>query len=163
MIFIFQERIAKRRKKDHVQPVPKNYPHSTSSKNENPVGNAGNNVASQPTPKRTSRLKRKTVTPPSLPSQPKPFSNELSAKELRRIKFLIEQSVTPQGVSKKHFTTPMSRSEEIYTSIEKLVQRGAELRRKASSICVDEEWFHPDMQKLIKLQVCVILILYVLV
>lgn len=120
-----------------------------------------NNTIAKPrgaTPK-TTRPKRKTVTPP-LPQPPTEISsNDLSSKEVRKIKLLIEQSVTlKQGVDKKEFSSPMSRCEQIYISIENVVERCAEIRRRRSSNddCIDQDFFHPEMQKLIKLQVCVV-------
>ena len=103
------------------------------------------------TPKKMSKpsqQKGKTVTPPKEPG------NALSLSEIRHIKSLIEISINPNDTSQPTPLYPQTRCEEIHALIEEMVAKGAEIRKNANSQNDHEEWFHPQMQKCIRLQVC---------
>lgn len=74
-------------------------------------------------------------------------TNFLTLSEMRTIKTQITKAIDVPN-----FADPSPpRSDEIYALIERWVAKGAEIR-KAKNV-IDEEWFHPEMQKCIRLQV----------
>ena len=95
-----------------------------------------------------SEPKRKTVTPPKEPR------NALTLSEIRTIKSLIEISIDPNEKFQPSSLYPQTRCEEIHALIEEMVAKGAEIRRNVNRQDLHEEWFHPQMQKCIRLQVC---------
>ena len=50
-------------------------------------------------------------------------------------------------------TNTTTRSEQIHAFIEKMVAKGADARKNTANRVIDEEWFHPEMQKCIRVQV----------
>lgn len=95
----------------------------------------------------SSEQKRKTVTPLKEPR------NALALSEIRCIKSLIEVSIDPNEKFQPSSLYPQTRCEEIHALIEEMVAKGAEIRRNASRQNLHEEWFHPQMQKCIRLQI----------
>ena len=78
----------------------------------------------------------------------------LTKNEIRTIKCRIGHTVNPSDNALKSFQTNTdARSEMIHSSIEKLVAKGAEMRQSSKHSFDSNDWFHPEMQKCIRLQV----------
>ena len=91
----------------------------------------------------------KTVTPPKNQNQ-----NNLSSFEMSSVERLIEIAIRSPEKIPLLTTLPQTRSEEVYALIEKLVAKGAEVRRNRERSVFDHYWWQPEMQKCIRLQVC---------
>jgi len=103
----------------------------------------------EPTLKRT-QPKRKAVTPPSKA----PLPPHLTEAESRKIRSLISETVKDISPSSTIIipTNATTRSEEIHAYIETMVKKGFDARRESVDF-IDEEWFHPEMQKCIRVQI----------
>ena len=97
-----------------------------------------------PSPPSAPRKKRKVPRRVSTNTTP---PNLLTLSEMRTIKTQITKAIDVPDLA----DASPPRSDEIYALIEKWVAKGAEIR-KAKNV-IDEEWFHPEMQKCIRLQV----------
>ena len=96
--------------------------------------------------------KRKTVTPPRKTA---PLPTYLTEAENRKIRSLIMEVIKNISSSSPILipTNTSTRSEQIHAFIEKMVAKGADARKNAANDVIDEEWFHPEMQKCIRVQV----------